>query len=75
MTRSHVGSMVQTVYQVFVQQDGGYGVVLSQLGATIRTATGFAAAADAHAWIEQDARLENADNPFRERDPANPQAH
>ena len=67
--------MVQTVYQVFVQQDGGYGVVLSQLCKTIRTATGFADSADAHAWIEQDTRLENADNPFRERDPATPQAH
>jgi hypothetical protein len=67
--------MVRTVYQVFVQPDGVYGVVLSQLGATVRTATGFASAADARAWIEQDTRLENADNPFRERDPANPQAH
>lgn len=67
--------MVRTIYQVFVQQDGGYGVVLSQLGATIRTATGFAAESDARAWIEQDTRLENADNPFRERDPASPQAH
>ncbi|HEY2617353.1 MAG TPA: hypothetical protein VGI78_08455 [Acetobacteraceae bacterium] len=74
-TRGHVVTMVQTLYRVFVQQDGNFGVVLSQLGATVRTATGFAAMADAHAWIEQDARLENADNPFRERDPGNPQAH
>lgn len=74
-TRGHMVPMVQTVYRVFVQQDGNFGVVLSQLGATVRTATGFAAVADAQAWIEQDTRLENADNPFRERDPKNPQAH
>jgi hypothetical protein len=67
--------MARTTYNVFVQQDGGYGVALSQLGAMVRTATGFATEADAREWVEQDRRLEGADNPFRERDPTMPHAH
>lgn len=67
--------MPRTTYQVFVQSDGNYGVALSQLGAMVRTATGFANVTDARGWIEDDVKLPNADNPFRERDLANPQGH
>jgi len=65
--------MVPTRYQIVVQHDGNYGVVLTQLGATVRTATGFANKAEAQAWVARDAKSENADNPFRERGPENPQ--
>jgi hypothetical protein len=41
----------------------------------IRTATDFATESDARAWVEQDQRLEGADNPFRERNPVMPRAH
>ena len=64
--------MAQTTYQVFVERDGSFGVALSQMGAMVRTATGFASKRSAQ---ERDAKLENADNPIRERDPAHPQAH
>jgi hypothetical protein len=67
--------MAKTTYQVFVERDGSFGVVLSQMGALVRTATGFASKGSAQDWIARDAKLENADNPFRERDPAHPQAH
>jgi hypothetical protein len=67
--------MAQTTYQVFVDRDGSFGVALSQMGAMVRTATGFASKHSAQDWIARDTQLENADNPFRERDPAHPQAH
>ena len=69
----HLRGMVPTRYQIVVQHDGNYGVVLTQLGATVRTATGFANKAEAQAWVARDAKSENADNPFRERGPENPQ--
>jgi hypothetical protein len=67
--------MAQTTYQVFVERDGSFGVALSQIGVMVRTATGFASKRSAQDWIARDAKVENADNPFRERDPAHPQAH
>ena len=67
--------MAHMTYQVYKQRDGKYGVTLSQLGATVRTAPGFTSVIDAQAWVEADARLANADNPFRECDPADPQGH
>jgi len=67
--------MAQTTYQVFVERDGSFGVALSQMRAMVRTATGFASKRSVQDWIARDAKLENADNPFRERDPAHPQAH
>lgn len=67
--------MALTFYRVFAQRDGRYGVALSQLGAMVRTATGFAAVAEAQAWIEHDRQMDDADNPFRECDPCDPQAH
>jgi hypothetical protein len=53
----------QPIYNVFVQPDGGYGVALSQLGAMLRTTTGFAAESDAREWIEQDRLLERRGSP------------
>jgi hypothetical protein len=70
-----MSAMARTTYSVFIQKDGGYGVALSQFGAMIRTATDFATESDARAWVEQDQRLEGADNPFRERNPVMPRAH
>lgn len=67
--------MIQSTYHVFVQQDGKYGIALSQCGVIIRTATDFANVADTRVWIEHDKDLTDADNSLRERDPANPQAH
>ena len=75
MMRHHFQTMAKTTYQVFVERDGNFGVMLSQMGAMVRTATGFASKASAQDWIARDAQLENADNPFRERDPGHPQAH
>lgn len=66
--------MAKTNYQVFVERDGSFGVVLSQMGAMVRTARGFASKGSAQDWIARDTQLENASNPFRERDPAYPQA-
>ena len=60
--------MAQTTYQVFVERDGSFGVALSQMGAMVRTATGFASKRSAHDWIAQNTQLEDFDNPFRERD-------
>jgi hypothetical protein len=56
-------------YQVFVERDGNFSVVLDQMGALVRTATGFDSKASAQDWI---AREENADNPLRKREPAHP---
>jgi hypothetical protein len=67
--------MAQTIYQIFVLRDGQYGVALSQLGELVRTATGFANVIHAQDWIDEDTSLPNADNPFRERDPVDPQRH
>ena len=67
--------MAPTTYQVFVERDGSFGVALSQMGAMVWTATGFASKRFAQDWIARDAKLENADNPFGERDPTHPQAH
>jgi hypothetical protein len=67
--------MAQTDYQVFIQRDGEYGIALSQLGAMVRTATGFSTEANARAWVAHDRQIEGADNPFRERDPSRPRAH
>lgn len=67
--------MARTVYRVFVQRDGTYGVALSRLGAMVRTATDFPNVTDAQAWIEADRKLEHADNPFREGELTNPRGH
>ena len=75
MMRHHIRTMAKTTYQVFVERDGSFGVVLSQMGAMVRTATGFASKASAQDWISRDAPLENLDKPFRQRDPANSHAH
>ena len=58
--------MAQTTYQVFVERDGSFGVALSQMGAMVRTATGFASKRSAQDWIAQDTHLQNVDNPFGE---------
>jgi hypothetical protein len=58
--------MIHTNYQVFIQRDGSYGVALSQFGAMVRTATGFASHADARAWVGQDRLLESVANTFRQ---------
>jgi hypothetical protein len=67
--------MARTVYQVFVQRDGTYGVAISELGAMVRTATDFPNVTDAQIWIEADRKLEDADDPLREGEPANPRGH
>ena len=67
--------MARTVYRVFVQRDGTYGVALSRLGAMVRTATDFPNVTDAQVWIEADRKLEHADNPLREGELANPRGH
>mgnify|MGYP001052654331 CR=1 FL=1 len=59
--------MAKTTYQVFVERDGSFGVELSQMGAMVRTATGFASKRSAQDWIAQDTQLHNVDNPFREQ--------
>jgi hypothetical protein len=58
--------MTPADYHVFVQRDGNYGVALSQFGAMVRTATGFASHADARAWVGQDRLLEGVDDTFRQ---------
>ena len=68
----HIQSMAQTTYDVFAQQDSSYAVTIRKSGTLARTATGFATEVEARAWVEMDQRLEDADNPFRERDPAAP---
>jgi hypothetical protein len=55
--------MAQSIYNVFVRQDGSYGVALSQLGTLVRTATGFAAEVEAREWIERDRRLYQDERP------------
>lgn len=70
MMRHHIRAMAKTTYQVFVERDGNFGVVLDQMGALVRTARGFDSKASAQDWI---AREENADNPLRnKREPARP---
>jgi hypothetical protein len=64
-----------TTYQIFVQQDGHYGEAHSQRGSMVRTATGFATVMDANTWIEDDAKLPNTDDPFRECDLMNSRRH
>ena len=39
MMRHHFQTMAKTTYQVFVERDGNFGVMLSQMGAMVRTAT------------------------------------
>ena len=53
----HMQVMAQPIYNVFISRDGSYGVALSQLGAMVRTATGFAGEADAREWITKDRLL------------------
>jgi hypothetical protein len=67
--------MAQPIYNIFVRQDGSYGVALSQLGAMVRTATGFAAEADARVWIEHDRLLEQGGSLLRVLGPAMPSAY
>ena len=67
--------MAHTTYQVFVERDGSFGVVLSLMGAIVRTARGFASKGSAEDWIARDTQSESADDPFRKRVPTNPQAH
>ena len=40
-----------------VERDGSFGVALSQMGAMVRTATGFASKRSAQDWIAQDTQL------------------
>jgi hypothetical protein len=67
--------MAQPTYHVFVRQDGSYGVALSQLGAMVRTATGFAAEAEAREWVERDRLLELRGNPIQDVRPSVPQPY
>jgi hypothetical protein len=62
--------MAQSTYNVFVQEDGRYGAVFSELGAIVRSATGFATELGARMWVEQHKRLEWVNDALRERDPA-----
>jgi hypothetical protein len=75
VTQYHTRPIAKTNYQVFVERDGSFGVVLSQMGAMVRTARGFASKDSAQDWIARDTQSENADNPFREGHPGNPPAH
>jgi hypothetical protein len=65
MMRHHIHQWPKQHNQVFVERDGSFGVVLSQMGAMVRTATGFASKITAQDWIARDTQLENADNPCR----------
>jgi hypothetical protein len=67
--------MAQPIYNVFLRHDGSYGVALSQLGAMVRTATGFAAAAEAREWIEKDRLLGLDDRSLQVAEPAMPRAY
>jgi hypothetical protein len=67
--------MPPPTYHVFVRQDGSYGVALSQLGAMIRTATGFAAESEAREWVERDRLLELGNNPIQDVQPSMPRAY
>jgi hypothetical protein len=71
----HMQGMAQPIYNVFLRHDGSYGVALSQLGAMVRTATGFAAAADAREWIEKDRLLEEDGRSLQLLEPAIPRAY
>lgn len=71
----HMQGMAQPIYNVFVRQDGSYGVALSQLGAMVRTTTGFAAESDAREWIEQDRLLNRGGSSICVLDPAMPRAY
>ena len=64
--------MAQPIYNVFVRNDGSYGVALCQLGAMVRTATGFAAEADAREWVAQDRLLERGGSPLHDQRPTVP---
>ena len=56
-------AMIPSTYQVFVRQDGDYGVALSLRGVIIRTVTGFGNEAAARTWIEQDSKLVRVNTP------------
>jgi hypothetical protein len=71
----HMQGMAQPIYNVFLRHDGSYGVARSQLGAMVRTATGFSAEADAREWIEKDRLLEGDDRSLQVLKPAMPRAH
>jgi hypothetical protein len=66
--------MAQPIYNVFVRNDGSYGVALSELGAMVRTATGFAAEADAREWVAQDRLLEPGGSALHDMRPTVPHA-
>jgi hypothetical protein len=66
--------MAQPIYNVFVHKDGSYGAALSQLGAMVRTASGFAAEADAREWVEQDRLTERGGMPLQDPHPNVPRA-
>jgi hypothetical protein len=70
----HMQGMAQPIYNVFVHKDGSYGAALTQLGAMIRTASGFAAEADAREWVEQDRLMEPGSMPPRDPHPCVPRA-
>jgi len=63
-------TMARNTYDVIIQADGRFAVTIRKPGALAQTATGFASEAEARAWINMDRRLDDADNPFRERDPS-----
>ena len=69
--RGHVQRMLSMRYQVFVQHDGSYGVVLSQIGAIVRTAIGFANRSDAQSWAVREIGSDNADYLFQKSDRPN----
>jgi hypothetical protein len=68
MSLSATQALASAAEVVSVVERDGFGVALSQMGAMVRTATGFASKRSAQDWIAQDTQLHNADNPFRERD-------
>jgi hypothetical protein len=63
-------TMAQNTYDVIIQADGRYAVTIRKPGALAQTATGFTTETEARAWVDMDRRLDDADNPFRERDPS-----
>jgi hypothetical protein len=62
--------MTQSNYNVFVRTDGSYGAAVSELGAIVRYATGFATELGARTWVEQHKRLEWVNDVLSERDHA-----
>lgn len=70
LMRRHMQDMRQSNYNVFVRTDGSYGAVVTELGAIVRSATGFATELGARTWVEQHKRLEWVNDALSERYPA-----